>query len=69
MKVLFLELGTGYNTPGIIKYPFLQMTNTWENAMYACINLGEAVVPGEIEDKSICINEDIGGVLNKLLME
>ena len=25
-KILFLELGVGYNTPGIIKYPFWQMT-------------------------------------------
>lgn len=66
-KVLFLELGTGYNTPGIIKYPFWQMTNTWNNAAYACINLGEAVAPAEIEKKSICINEDIGMGLNKLL--
>lgn len=66
-KVLFLELGTGYNTPGIIKYPFWQMTNTWRDATYACINLGEAVAPKEIELKSICINEDIGAVLKQLL--
>ena len=25
-KIVFLELGVGYNTPGIIKYPFWQMT-------------------------------------------
>ena len=25
-QILFLELGVGYNTPGIIKYPFWQMT-------------------------------------------
>lgn len=65
-NALFLELGTGYNTPGIIKYPFWQMTNTWENANYASINQGEAAVPYEIEKKSICINEDIGVVLQKL---
>jgi NAD-dependent protein deacetylases, SIR2 family len=65
-KVLFLELGTGYNTPGIIKYPFWQMTNTWKNATYACINLDEAVAPAEIEKRSICINEDIGNVLEKI---
>lgn len=66
-NVLFLELGTGYNTPGIIKYPFWQMTNAWDNAFYACINLQEAAVPAEIQKKSICINEDIGVVLQKLL--
>lgn len=66
-KVLFLELGTGYNTPGIIKYPFWQMTHTWKNATYTCINLGQAYVPDEIENKSICINADIGEVLKQLL--
>ena len=65
-RVLFLELGVGGNTPGIIKYPFWQMTNQNPNANYACINFGEAVVPKEIEQKSICINADIGDVLNKI---
>lgn len=65
-KVLFLELGTGYNTPGVIKYPFWQMTDAWKNATYACINLGQAVAPREIEQKSICINADIGDVLEKI---
>ncbi|NTW72168.1 MAG: Sir2 silent information regulator family NAD-dependent deacetylase [Eubacteriaceae bacterium] len=66
-KVLFLELGTGYNTPGIIKYPFWQMTNSWKDASYACINHGQAKAPCEIEEKSIYINDDIGNVLNQLL--
>ena len=65
-KTLFLELGTGYNTPGIIKYPFWRMTNQWPDATYACINLGEAYAPREIGTKSICINADIGAVLERL---
>ena len=65
-KTLFLELGTGYNTPGIIKYPFWQMTAHWPDATYVCINLGEAYAPREIEKKAICINEDIGSVLQIL---
>lgn len=66
MQVLFLELGTGYNTPAIIKYNFWQMTYQWRRAVYVCINLGEAFAPREIEEKSICINEDIGKVLRQL---
>ena len=62
-KVLFLELGVGGNTPGIIKYPFWQMTARNPNATYACINFGEAVVPRELADKSICVNADIGEAL------
>lgn len=65
-NVLFLELGVGYNTPGIIKYPFWQMTAKNPNAIYACINYGEAVCPKEIEAQSICIDGDIGKVLNSV---
>lgn len=66
-NVLFLELGVGRNTPGIIKYPFWQMTAKNPNAQYVCINFGEAFAPYEIEKRSLCINDDIGGVLQELL--
>ena len=65
-KTLFLELGTGYNTPGIIKYPFWRMTAQWEDARYACVNLGEAMAPPEIAAKSVCLNADAAEVLQKL---
>lgn len=64
LHILFLELGVGANTPVIIKYPFWQMTAKNEKAVYACVNYGEAYVPKEIEERSICINEDIGVLLN-----
>ena len=66
-RTLFLEIGTGYNTPGIIKYPFWRMTAQWPEAQYACVNLGEAMAPGEIEKKSICINGDADAVIQSLL--
>lgn len=65
-KILFLELGVGSNTPGIIKYPFWQMCAQNPKAVYACINAGEAFCPKEIEKQAICINGDIGEVLKKL---
>ena len=65
-KILFLELGVGYNTPVIIKYPFWQMTAKNPNATYACINQGQAVCPPEIEQRSICMNADIGQILQNL---
>ena len=66
MKILFLELGVGGNTPIIIKYPFWKMSIENKNAIYACINYGEAVCPSEIEKRSVCINADIGMVLSEL---
>lgn len=67
MRILFLELGVGYNTSGIIKYPFWQMTAENPKAIYACVNYGEAACPHEIKRQSICIDGDIGEVIKDLL--
>ena len=55
-----------HNTPGIIKYPFWQMTAKNPHAVYTCINQGQAVCPGEIKEQAICINGDIGEILMQL---
>lgn len=65
-QVLFWELGVGMNTPGIIKYPFWQMTAPDPQTTYACINMGQAVCPDEIKRRSICIDGDVGQVLSQL---
>ena len=66
MKTLFLEAAVGFNTPGIVKYSFWQMTNEWKDAAYVCLNYGQAYAPDEIKSKSICINGDIGEILSQL---
>lgn len=67
LRVVYLELGVGANTPGIIKYPFWQMTAGNGNATYACVNLGEAYCPAEIRERSICIDGDIKDFLDEML--
>lgn len=67
MKALYLELGVGMNTPGIVKYNFWQQVYQNPNATYACINQGQAYAPNEIENRSICIDGDIGTALQKIL--
>lgn len=67
LDVLYLELGVGYNTPGIIKYPFWQMTAKNEKAVYACINYDQAACPQEIKRQSVCVEGDIGEILEQLL--
>jgi len=66
-KILFLELGIGYNTPSIIKFPFWQMTAENPEATYACINFGEAMYPEEIQAQTIAIDGDIGEVIGDVL--
>ena len=65
-RVLFLELGVGYNTPGIIKYPFWRMTAKNPEAVYACINAEAPVIPPEIAKQAIGIQGDIGAALRQL---
>jgi NAD-dependent SIR2 family protein deacetylase len=65
--ILFLELGVGYNTPGIIKYPFWQMTYKNKNAFYVCINYGNAFAPDDIRKRAMCIDSDIGAVFDKIV--
>lgn len=65
-KIVFLELGVGMNTPVIIKMPFRRMTEQNKNALYACINYGEANAPKSILDRAVCIDDDIDAVLREL---
>lgn len=66
LRVLYLELGVGGNTPGIIKYPFWQMTTQNPKAVYTCVNYGEACAPKEIADRSTLINADVEEVIKAL---
>ena len=57
--ILYLELGVGLNTPMIVKYPFWQMTDANEKAVYACLNYGDAYCPKQIEKQAICLDGDV----------
>lgn len=65
--VLYLELGVGENTPAIIKYPFWRMTLQNPEAVYACINLGDATAPQELSGRSICLDCDLKTAMKDLV--
>ncbi len=67
-KVLYLELGVGYNTPSIIKYPFWQFTHRNKDATFASLNIENGGVPSEIKDRAIEIEGDIAKILNDLVV-
>lgn len=69
LKIIYLELGVGQNTPVIIKYSFWNYTNSNKKATYVCINYGESFCPDEIKKQVILINGDIDQVINDLLLE
>lgn len=66
LRIVYLELGVGGNTPVIIKYPFWKMTARNPKATYACINLMGSYTPSEIRRQSICVDGDIGKALSAL---
>lgn len=65
-RILYLELGVGFNTPGIIKYPFWQRVAQDPNAVYVCINAQEAVCPQDIAPRALYIRTDIAACLETL---
>lgn len=65
-NILFLELGVGMNTPGIIKYPFWQMTASFPNAFLISINRDSPWIPTDIEQKALAIGADINSIFHDL---
>lgn len=66
-RIVFLEIGVGYNTPVIIKYPFWQMTAKNPDATYVCLNFTDAVCPDEIVEQSICLEGDADQMIKALI--
>lgn len=59
-KVVLLELGVGFNTPTIIRFPFEHMLHGNGNWSLVRLNLEEAFLPESLERRAVGINEDIG---------
>lgn len=66
-RVVFLELGVGFNTPGIIRFPFEQMTYHNEHATLIRLNKEHPEGATENKDKTIAYTEDMQDVLSALL--
>lgn len=66
-NILFLEFGVGFNTPGIIRYPFEQMTYQNEHAYIIRFNKEHPNGPKENKDRTIAFTEDILTVLSELI--
>lgn len=58
-NLLLLELGVGFNTPTIIRFPFEKLTKENKQVTLLRLNLTEAIIPKSLENKAIGINKDI----------
>lgn len=66
-KVLFLEFGVGFNTPGIIRFPFENLVYNYDNFKLIRFNDKYYKVPSEIKDRSISVKDDISKVIKELI--
>jgi NAD-dependent SIR2 family protein deacetylase len=65
-KLVLLEIGVGFNTPSIIRWPFERIVSTHPNAKIIRMNMSNPEVPKEISDKSLSFNDDITEVISHL---
>ena len=66
-KLLLIELGVGFNTPGIIRFPFENMTLKFKNTTLIRVNDKFSDLAFEIQDKAILINDDCSNFINNII--
>lgn len=65
-NVVLLEIGVGFNTPGIIRFPFEQMTYQHLKTTLIRMNKDYPMVSQEIQNKTISFDEDIHQIITDL---
>lgn len=65
-KLVLLELGVGFNTPTIIRFPFERMTREHDNITLIRLNLDQAVIPESLGSRVIGINADMADSINDI---
>lgn len=65
-NLLLLELGVGFNTPTIIRFPFEKLVKENKQVNLIRLNLNEAVIPESIEQQAVGINKDIKQTIKDL---
>ena len=63
-NIVFLEIGVGYNTPGIIRYPFEQMTYNTPDSTLIRLNLDYPQAIPENKDWTIRFDENVEEILD-----
>ena len=58
-KLVLLELGVGFNTPTIIRFPFEKLVREHDNISLIRLNIEQAVVPESFGRRAVGINADM----------
>jgi NAD-dependent SIR2 family protein deacetylase len=65
-STVFLELGAGYNTPGIIRFPFEAMVRNNPNALLIRLNRDHTNGMSENLESTISFDEDMTTIINEI---
>lgn len=65
--MILIELGVGFNTPSIIRFPFERMVLEYKDTTLIRVNNKYSDLAFEIEDKTILINDDCNSFIKKIL--
>jgi hypothetical protein len=68
-KLVLIELGVGFNTPTIIRFPFEKLTREHENVKLVRLNLDQAIVPESLGDRAVGINADMAESIRDIVRE
>ena len=65
-KVVLLELGVGFNTPGIIRFPFEKLALNYDDIYLIRVNSKDSFSYFEDSNKIITVNEDCSKFIDNL---
>ena len=65
-KTVLLELGVGFNTPTIIRFPFEKLTRQHENVSLVRLSRSKAMVPASLGERAVGINADMAQSITDL---
>lgn len=68
-KVCLLEVGVGFNTPTIIRFPFEKLVRDHDNISLIRLNLDQAVVPESFGERAVGINADMAESIKDIVEE
>lgn len=66
-QIVYLELGVGFNTPGIIRFPFERMTYRNPNATLVRLNRDHPMGTKENQGRTLSFDEDMLQVVSNLM--
>jgi NAD-dependent SIR2 family protein deacetylase len=68
-QLLVIEIGAGFNTPGVVRWPIEQIVFKFENSNLIRVNLQYPQVPKEITEKSLVFKTRAIDFINSLWIE